>query len=156
MHAAHRTGAPRVRHYHWRDTGGAFPRATCSTTSCATGRTFPTSERFVLDRIFFLAGPVVWVVRLIYWIVSRTIKRGSWVSNLIAAFGESLNLFIFGIVFLGSYLVLIHVRIWSLCLSPWQAEVHQKHIPYALSIAFFYIWGFTGLPCLDNSNFFIL
>jgi hypothetical protein len=52
----------------------------------------------------------VLVVRPGYRIGSHTIKRGSRVSNLIVLFGESSNLFILGIIFLGSYLDFIHVR----------------------------------------------
>jgi hypothetical protein len=59
---------------------------------------------------FFLTGLMVFVVRPGYMIGSRTIKRGSQVSNLIVSFGESSNLFILGIIFLDSYLYFIHVR----------------------------------------------
>jgi hypothetical protein len=59
---------------------------------------------------FLSYGLMVLVVRPGYWIGSRTIKRGSRVSNLIVSFGESSNLCILGIIFLGSYLNSIHVR----------------------------------------------
>jgi hypothetical protein len=60
--------------------------------------------------IGFLTGLMVLVVRPGYRIGRRTIKRGSRVSNLIISFGESSNLCILGIIFLGSYLDFIHVR----------------------------------------------
>jgi hypothetical protein len=55
---------------------------------------------------------MVLIVRPGYRIGSRTIKRGSRVSNLIVSFGESSNLCILGIIFIGSYLSFIHVRFW--------------------------------------------
>ena len=60
-------------------------------------------QRYDLDRVSFLTGLVVLVGRLVYRTDSRTIKRGSRVSNLFASFGESSNLFILDIIFLGSY-----------------------------------------------------
>jgi hypothetical protein len=50
---------------------------------------------------FFLTGLMVLVVRPGYRIGSRTIKRGSRVSNLTLSFRESSNLCILGIIFLG-------------------------------------------------------
>jgi hypothetical protein len=59
----------------------------------------------------------VFFMRPGYRIVSRTIKRGSRVSNLVISFGESSNLYILGIIFLGSYLAFLYVRFNSLWLS---------------------------------------
>jgi hypothetical protein len=53
---------------------------------------------------------MVLVVRPDYRIGIHTIKRGSRLSNLIVLFGESSDLCIHGIIFLGSYLDFIHVR----------------------------------------------
>jgi hypothetical protein len=41
---------------------------------------------------------------------NRTIKRGSRVSNLSGSIGESSNLCIVGIIFLGSYLAFLYLR----------------------------------------------
>ena len=91
-----------------------------------------------------------------YRIYSRTIKRDSRVSNLTVSFGESSNLCILGIIFLGSYLAFILVWIWSLSSSPRQAQLHRKRISYASSFAFlmlefyrfFNLGEFTPLPHL--------
>jgi hypothetical protein len=93
---------------------------------------------------FLFTGLMVLVVRPGYRIGSRTIKRGSWVSNLIVSFGESSNLCILGIIFLGSHLGFIHVRFYSLWLFAWQALAHQKRISHETLIAFLLFGGFTG------------
>jgi hypothetical protein len=58
---------------------------------------------------------MVSVVRPGYRISSRTIKRGSRVSNLIVSSGVSSNLCILGIIFLGYYFYFIHMRFYILC-----------------------------------------
>jgi hypothetical protein len=65
----------------------------------------------ILIGFFFLTGLMVLFVRPGYRVGSRTIKRVSRVSNLIVSFTESSNLCILGIIFLGSYLDFIHVRL---------------------------------------------
>ena len=60
----------------------------------------------------------------------RTIKRGSQVSNLIASLWRAQTFAYLHIIFLGSYLDFIHVRIQSLCSSLYQALVNQKRISY--------------------------
>jgi hypothetical protein len=84
---------------------------------------------------------------------SRTIKRGSQVSNLIILFGESSNLCILSIIFLGSYLGFIHVRFYSLWLFPWQALAHQKQISRETLIAFLVFGGFTSLYLKRGKTF---
>jgi hypothetical protein len=59
---------------------------------------------------FLFTGLVVFSLETGFRIDSRTIKRGSRVSNLFVSFGESSNLCIVGIIFLGSCLFLIHER----------------------------------------------
>jgi hypothetical protein len=67
---------------------------------------------------FFLTGLMVLVVRPGYRIGSRTIKRGSRLSNFVVSFEKSSNLCVLGIIFLGSYLGVIHVMFYSLWLFP--------------------------------------
>ena len=106
-------------------------------------------QRFVLDRFSFYRSHLVsWETG--FRIVCRTIKRGSRMSSLIASFGESSNLCILGIIFLGCYLDLIHVWIVSLSLFPRQAQVHRKRISYAFSIAFSFL---RFLPVLHFERF---
>jgi hypothetical protein len=75
---------------------------------CSSGQ----KSRFVLDRVSLLTALMVFVVRPGYRIVSRTIKRGSRVSNLVILFEESSNLCILGIIFLGSYLAFLYGRFY--------------------------------------------
>jgi hypothetical protein len=88
-----------------------------------------------------------------YRIGSHTIKRGSRVSNLIASFEESSNLCILGIIFIGSYLAFIHVRLYSLWLFPLQALTHQKWILHETLIEFLVFGGFTGLSLKRGQTF---
>ena len=81
----------------------------------------------------------------------RTIKRGSQLSFSVS-FVESSNLCILGIIFLGSYLAFIHVRIQSLCSSPYQALVHQKQISYTYLIAFLIFEVLPVRLLLERSN----
>ena len=83
-------------------------RWTRSSSSSSNG--LCASQWYDLDKGFFLTGLMVLVVRPVYRIDNLTIKRGSRVSNLIVSFRESSNFCILGIIFLGSYLFLIHVR----------------------------------------------
>ena len=67
----------------------------------------------------FLIGLLFCRSRVVSWetgfrIDSRTIKRGSQAGVSFASFGESSNLCIHSIIFLGCYLVLVHERIQSL------------------------------------------
>jgi hypothetical protein len=59
---------------------------------------------------FYLTGLMVLVGRPGYRIDSRTVKGGSRVSSLIVSFVESSNLYILGIIFLGSCLAFLYVR----------------------------------------------
>ena len=67
---------------------------------------------------------------------SHTIKRGSRQSILFVSFVESSNLYILGIIFIGSYLALIVVWSWCLSCLSWQGQVHRKRFSCASSIAF--------------------
>ena len=76
------------------------------------------------------------VARPGYRIDSRTIKRGSRPSILIVSFVESSNLYILGIIFIGSYLALIVVWFWCLSCLSWQVQVHQRRLSYGSPIVF--------------------
>ena len=77
-------------------------------------------------------------------------------SNLIVSFGESSNLCILGIIFLGSYLAFIFVRFWCLSCSSWQDQVVRKRFYFGKLVAFsveeillVYLWGrFHTFPCV--------
>jgi hypothetical protein len=77
---------------------------------------------------FILTGFMVLVERPGYRIGSHTIKRDSRVGNFIVPFGESSNLCIIGIIFLGFYLAFLYVRFYSLWLSSLKSQAHLKQI----------------------------
>ena len=91
---------------------------------------------------------MVVVVRPGYRIDSRTIKRGSRVSTFTVSFGESSNLCIIGIIFLGSYP-------WEdleLVLFSMTSSSSSKTDCICLLYCVFDIGGFTGLSFIDRSN----
>jgi hypothetical protein len=69
-------------------------------------------QSYDLDRVSFI--PVSQCGRPGFRIDSRTIKRGSRVSNLFVSFRESSNLCILGIIFIGSYLAFFPCEVLEL------------------------------------------
>ena len=95
---------------------------------------------------------MVVVVRPGYRIDSRTIKRGSRVSTFTVSFGESSNICIIGIIFLGSYpwedLELVLFSMTSSSSSKTDCICHLYCV--------FDIGGFTGLSFIDRSKPFFI
>ena len=73
-------------------------------------------------------------------------------SNLIASLWRAQTFAYLHIIFLGSYLAFTHVRIYSLCSSPYQALVHQKQISYTYLIAFLIFEVLPVRLLLERSN----
>ena len=76
-------------------------------------------------------------------------------SNLIVSFGESSNLCILGIIFLGSYLCFLHVLFQSLSCASIQAQVHQKRISNEKLIVFLILKVLPIVPLQRGQNFTI-
>src|SRR3954471_2650604 len=97
----------------------------------------------------FLIGLFFCRSRIVSWetgfrIDSRAIKRGSQAGVSSASFGESSNLCIHSIIFLGCYLVLVHERIYGLWSPSQQALVHHLRISLAYLIAVFDLASFPA------------
>jgi hypothetical protein len=110
-----------------------------------------TRQRYDLDRVsFFLSGFIVFG-RPGFRIRSRTIKRGSQVSNLIVSFGESSNLCILGISFLGIIWVLSKWCLELVVISMASSSSSKMDFGWK-SYWVFGVGGFTGLSFIDRSN----